>query len=937
MTKIEFTLKFWTSHAIWDSRINSIQFQNLNKTKGVKLLFFTLFILLFIPSKLRCQNLYNHYIQLINDNLTANVSAKIDSLIEKAIQENKYEEASKIAHEFSLKHYKNKEISEAIEYCEKEKQIFELNNIINKGYIKCLYNLGYFHFENSSFDEALNYYLKIIRLEIDPYNSARSYCEIGRILNRKGDYFKAISHYQKGIQLLEKQDEKEILISKYINFALVYFNLGTDDALEKYLSLLNKANSLISKNTKHQRIIRLYNLYASYYLEKKYNFNKASFFYHKNIQLSTKEKDTLLLGETYNNLAYLHIKTQNDSAPYYLDNGLKLIKKGIFKARLLDNYSEYYLIKNKHQDALTFINKAIIANLNSDSSIDVDNLKKVHLFKSNDLQHLLYCLNKKTEILIKVHKENHENNVLELALKTTKYATDLIDLLQKNSEDHKTKLHWRKIASDIFENGGYISSLLNDNKSFFFFIEKNKARLLTESIINYSSFSYLPKNISDTETELMKKIYSLEYSLEKTDEKTKKDLILDSIFQAKKKYTTFIDSIKPHFQPHFNNQLQFELTSINKVKKELNSNQILISYLWCANQQKILAQLISKHKTFLLSLDISESLIKNIDKYRIALNSPLTTNTEVTEYKKTANYLFNTLFPSSEIKDFILKKELIIIPDDLLQNIPFEAFITNQNEYLIQSSQIAYTYSMSFLKYNNLIKRKTTSDFSGYAPIYFKNNSFAPLHYTEKEVTSIQKIIGGKKFFKNQVTKQNFLNSSSTTKIIHLATHANIYDTPKINFYKDSLLLYELYTHKINADLVTLSACQTSLGENMKGEGVFSLARGFFISGTKSVISSFWKINDKSTSFLMKDFYTNLKKGQTKSEALATAKRNYLKKHSLSEASPYYWASFILIGDEGKTFNNNQAIYIIISVFLFILIFFFKKKGNVFFSKRTIE
>ena len=93
----------------------------------------------------------------------------------------------------------------------------------------------------------------------------------------------------------------------------------------------------------------------------------------------------------------------------------------------------------------------------------------------------------------------------------------------------------------------------------------------------------------------------------------------------------------------------------------------------------------------------------------------------------------------------------------------------------------------------------------------------------------------------------------------------------------DDLKLHELYTYKNNADLVVLSACNTSLGEVAVGEGVLSLARGFFYSGANSVISSLWNVNDVATTSLMNNFYTNLKDNQTKAEALTNAKRKYLK------------------------------------------------------------
>jgi CHAT domain-containing protein len=129
-----------------------------------------------------------------------------------------------------------------------------------------------------------------------------------------------------------------------------------------------------------------------------------------------------------------------------------------------------------------------------------------------------------------------------------------------------------------------------------------------------------------------------------------------------------------------------------------------------------------------------------------------------------------------------------------------------------------------------------------------------------------------------------------------------------------------------------LSACNTSLGKIAKGEGVMSLARGFFYAGTNTVISSLWNANDKSSAQIMESFYSNLDKGQTKSKALHNAKIKYINSTSLSDASPHYWATFVLIGDsETRLFPSNNLFYgviLLLSLVLIIsaLLFLIKKR-----------
>ena len=79
----------------------------------------------------------------------------------------------------------------------------------------------------------------------------------------------------------------------------------------------------------------------------------------------------------------------------------------------------------------------------------------------------------------------------------------------------------------------------------------------------------------------------------------------------------------------------------------------------------------------------------------------------------------------------------------------------------------------------------------------------------------------------------------------------------------------------------------------------------------------------------MTDFYKNLKDNQSKTLALNNAKRSYLKNHSLSEKSPYYWASFVLIGDTNPVFESKLTLYLstLLIAVVILFIFFFKKRG----------
>jgi CHAT domain-containing protein len=146
-------------------------------------------------------------------------------------------------------------------------------------------------------------------------------------------------------------------------------------------------------------------------------------------------------------------------------------------------------------------------------------------------------------------------------------------------------------------------------------------------------------------------------------------------------------------------------------------------------------------------------------------------------------------------------------------------------------------------------------------------------------------------------------------RYLHFATHG-VLDTERADL--SALLLslvdesgkpqdgflraYDVYNLSLSAELVVLSACQTGLGKEYKGEGLVGLTRGFMYAGAARVVVSLWNVNDRATSELMANFYQKmLKEGQRPAAALRSAQIEMWKHKKW--AAPYYWAAFVLQGE----------------------------------------
>ena len=149
----------------------------------------------------------------------------------------------------------------------------------------------------------------------------------------------------------------------------------------------------------------------------------------------------------------------------------------------------------------------------------------------------------------------------------------------------------------------------------------------------------------------------------------------------------------------------------------------------------------------------------------------------------------------------------------------------------------------------------------------------------------------------------------SQYRILHFATHGLLNsERPELSGLVFSLVdqegnpqdgflrLHEIYNLQLNADLVVLSACETGLGKEIKGEGLIGLTRGFMYSGAPRVVASLWNVDDLATAELMKLFYQRmLKDGMPAGAALRAAQLELSRQKRW--ASPYFWAGFVLHGE----------------------------------------
>ena len=246
--------------------------------------------------------------------------------------------------------------------------------------------------------------------------------------------------------------------------------------------------------------------------------------------------------------------------------------------------------------------------------------------------------------------------------------------------------------------------------------------------------------------------------------------------------------------------------------------------------------------------------------------------------------------------------QLVIVPDGVLNYVPFAALPTGSDRFLGDDFTVAYLPSAAALA-------RGPGTGSGRALLAMAPSD-AHLPNATAEVRSIGQMFprGSRVVVGKAATKTLFKRVAADYDYLHLATHGslnrNVPSLSALELEPDDqndgrLELHEIVGMKLHARLVTLSACETALGkgyftETPAGDEFVGLTRAFLNAGGHNVLASLWAVNDESTRVLMVRFYQHLLESGP-AEALARAQRE-LRHSDARYRDPYYWASFVMVG-----------------------------------------
>ncbi|WP_378179294.1 CHAT domain-containing protein [Aquimarina sp. SS2-1] len=805
------------------------------------------------------------------------------------------------------------------------------------------------------------------------------YDNMGNVFTKNGEDEKAIEYYHKSINI-----GSELFGEDYIENAKSYKNIGALYTNEKQYekALLNYKKSLkIYLQAYREKNIKVASLnfdIADLHYEKK-EYDTSLQFYEKAL-LGYKE----VLAADHPKIVNLNLRIANiytkrkkyDNALQYYEKGLDIFKNRYGKTHLLTSDFYYsigtvYNEKKEFEIAISYFDKAVIAN--KKTKYPDKELEEFDPSQYYDSKLLLKVLHEKAKTLYVSYLQFKNDEDLHKSLKIYEQADILIDYIRKSYQDYQQKLIFASKTREMYSDA--IKAQLLYHKKFakksalekiIYYVEKSKANMLKD-LINESKtkdFAGLSKEL--LELERIQRINRSFYQSRIIEERSNTEINHERITEYERKLAylkNIEDSIafilEKDYPKYYELRYKKTVVLVSKIQKMLKDNTTLLEFF--ISDDKIYAITITKKEIAIKEMHIP-SLDQKITEFRQSIKDKNTQN-----YKAVANQLYQDLIAPT--KNQFVGKELIIVPDGRLWYLNFDLLLSQKDvsnnpkelSYLLNDYAISYANSANLLfsknqkrifDFSEVQKECLAFSFSGNSA--FQNSKSISLSAlteyendlpgTRKEIKAIANIINGNYFYGSEAVEINFKKNAGQYSILHLALHGEVdnerpensrlYFTRNNDSIEDNLLYsHELFSLNIPAELTVLSACNTGTGKIAKGEGIMSLGTAFQYAGTKSLLLSSWEVSDQTTPELMKNFYTNIKDGMNKAEALQQAKLQYLHNASMNRTHPFYWGGFYLLGDVAPVqFSTDYTLYWVIGfvglMLSFLVIFWYRKRKS---------
>ncbi len=496
-------------------------------------------------------------------------------------------------------------------------------------------------------------------------------------------------------------------------------------------------------------------------------------------------------------------------------------------------------------------------------------------------------------------------------LRQTKRPSEAVPYYKKaidSIETTRSLLESEEFRSSFFENkrqtyAGIILAYLGDSQWEEAFNYNERARSRAFLDILGSKVQLAHGALLEEERALQARISALQAGMKvaeegEEDEEDEEDVPQKSdpkqeLEQAQKAYNDFLAKVRKENKEQAS-LMNVEPLTLKQTQELLEPGVTMLEYF--VTQQAVLLWVVEKDRLQFVNIRLGRrDLVSKVG----ALRESVFKLGEKEKLEETSKELYRLLIQPA--LQHIRGKELLIVPHDVLHYLPFQALMSSQGKYLVQDYPIYYLSSASLMQFTKEKKRA-----GGERALVMGNPNLGDdaynLRFAEREAKEVASVYPQSAvYLRAEASKPRAISLSPKYDMLHFAVHAEFNEEDPMS---SALLLApegkddgrfrvgEIFSLDLKTNLVVLSACETGLGKLSSGDELVGLTRAFIYAGTPSIITTLWKVNDRASYELMREFYSQLKSAK-KSDALRQAQLKVMEQFP----EPFYWAAYQLTGE----------------------------------------
>ena len=848
-------------------------------------------------------------------------------------------------------------------------QIVNSENKIPNEYKVFIYNsLGATSTLFGRYSDALKYYNLA---EKSVYTKADTSLYLGGIYVNKAliykyqeSYSMAIEYYEKGIRVYTNINNPDVRIfdfisTSYLDYGIVLYETGEFNSALKYLG---KSKEIKLKYKLPGLAFVDLNIAETYVKLSRLNEAEKYFKESRDLLISEFGRNYYRLPEIYFVYGqFLYSSGRYNESLETLKQALSICLNNFGIKHSFTSFSykligDYYKNQSDYDTALKYYQESLISVVGDFNDPDI--------FTNPSIDSSLFDIRLLDDLKCKARALElfaGEQNLAEMKLKflnesleTIGLALQVIDRIRNNYFTEESRLYLADNEKETYIFAAHVAFTLYNMTGekalaikMYSIAQKSKAMVLRNEITENELLmdSAVPDTLRQKQNHLKTSIAAYNKLIMDELAKVPPDssriaLWKDALFKmnrANEKITADIGSRFPQYRELL---LKTEPVTLVEIQKKLRGNQTIIDYL-LSNQvsggkRTLSVFVITRNSLEIREISVDSTFIINAAIIRKNNNPEAHTagNQKLfTDYTGALSFMYGSLI--KPVEDLIKGKRIIIIPDEEIAWLPFDAFLKKlpqpgqtdyeSLQYLINDYTFSRAYSSSLI-FGSKWRLKKGEELFAFSPDYGNNapggTTINKLRGAEDEIGSLFRWFGGRKFTGSQATGTNFRESLKRTAIFHLAMHSVsdsvnskysylLFDTKNDTAGDGKLYNYEISLARIASPMVVLSACNSGTGTLYHGEGLMSLARGFMLAGASSVIRTSWEVNDESSGAIITRFYRYLSEGFTKDKAMRLAKIEYIKNTPPEYSNPYYWAAYEVLGDTQRVTQGKRPYYII--------------------------